>query len=69
MAFVQMEDGQASTEDEMISHCREQIASYKKPKYVRFVDALPVTGTGKVLKQELRQSVENEFADKAVISA
>jgi long-chain acyl-CoA synthetase len=69
MAFIQLEDGQTATEDEMISHCREQIASYKKPKYVRFVDALPVTGTGKVQKQELRRSVDDEFAADAAASA
>jgi long-chain acyl-CoA synthetase len=69
MAFIQMEDGQTSSEAEMIDHCREQIASYKKPKYVRFIDALPVTGTGKVQKQVLRRSVEDEFADDAAVSA
>lgn len=61
MAFVQTEDGETVSVDELISHCRERIASYKKPRYVRFIDALPQTGTGKIRKQELRRSVEHEF--------
>jgi long-chain acyl-CoA synthetase len=61
MAFVQLEDGATVTADELIGHCRERIASYKKPKFVRFIDALPSTGTGKILKRDLRRSVEHEF--------
>jgi len=69
MAFVQMEEGESVSADALISHCRELIASYKKPKYIRFIDALPVTGTGKVQKQVLRQSVENDFkADAAELA-
>ena len=69
MAFVQLEDGETVSPDALISHCRERIASYKKPKYVRFIDALPVTGTGKVQKQVLRQSVQDEFAADAAALA
>ncbi len=54
MAFVEREDGATPAAGDLIEHCRERIASYKKPKHVRFVDALPRTGTGKVRKQELR---------------
>ena len=43
-----------------IEHCRERIASYKKPKYIRFVETLPRTATGKVRKKELRQQVAAE---------
>ena len=69
MAFVQMEDGGELSADALIDHCRERIASYKKPKYVRFIEALPVTGTGKVQKQVLRRSVEDEFkADAAALA-
>ena len=54
-ACVVMEDGAAATADELIEHCRARIASYKKPKHVHFVDDLPRTGTGKVVKQELKR--------------
>ena len=44
----------AATEEELIAHCRTQIASYKKPKSVVFVDALPKLPSGKINKQVLR---------------
>ena len=40
---------------ELIEHCRERLASYKKPSAVVFVDALPRNAAGKVLKRELRE--------------
>jgi fatty-acyl-CoA synthase len=43
------------TEDAVIAHCRTLLARYKCPKTVDFVDALPRTATGKVLKRELRE--------------
>ncbi len=55
MAYVEREAGASVASAELIEHCRERIASYKKPKRVRFVKALPRTATGKVRKQELRQ--------------
>jgi long-chain acyl-CoA synthetase len=41
------------TEDELIGWSREQMASYKYPRIVEFVDQLPMTATGKILKREL----------------
>jgi long-chain acyl-CoA synthetase len=43
-AIVVMRDGQTVTADEIITHCRERIASYKKPRTVEFVDELPRAG-------------------------
>ena len=40
--------GQSATEDEIRAFCREQIAHYKIPRYIRFVDEMPMTITGKV---------------------
>jgi fatty-acyl-CoA synthase len=48
------------TEQELISHCRKELAAFKCPKKVFFVDALPKTPTGKILKREMRVS----FKDK-----
>lgn len=42
------------TGDELREHCRGQLAGYKIPRSVEFVDALPVSSAGKVLKQQLR---------------
>lgn len=55
VACVQLRQGQKATSEELIEHCRQRIASYKKPKHVHFVDELPKTGTGKIVKQQLKQ--------------
>jgi len=44
----------ATSSEELIGHCREQLARFKVPKDVVFVDALPRNPSGKVLKRELR---------------
>jgi acyl-CoA synthetase (AMP-forming)/AMP-acid ligase II len=43
--------------EELIAFCRERIASYKKPRHVVFLDALPRNASGKVLKRELRDRI------------
>jgi long-chain acyl-CoA synthetase len=43
-AIVVLEEGSAATEDDLVEHCRARIASYKKPRTVTFVDALPRNG-------------------------
>jgi fatty-acyl-CoA synthase len=40
--------------EELLEHCRERLAGYKRPRLVRFVDALPRNPSGKILKRELR---------------
>jgi long-chain acyl-CoA synthetase len=57
-AVVQLKGGQAATADELIAFCRERIAAYKCPRSVRFVDQLPIGPTGKILKRELKASLE-----------
>lgn len=54
-AVVVLRPGAAATADELITHARSQLAKYKTPKGVAFVDALPRNAAGKVLKRELRQ--------------
>ncbi|MEV6104029.1 long-chain-fatty-acid--CoA ligase [Streptomyces sp. NPDC051940] len=48
------------TESELIDFTRERIASYKKPRRVHFVDALPRNPSGKILKRELRAGIRND---------
>jgi acyl-CoA synthetase (AMP-forming)/AMP-acid ligase II len=40
--------------EELLAHCRGRLAGYKRPRAVRFLDALPRNATGKILKRELR---------------
>ena len=59
-AFVEVGKGRSPDASQVIEHCRARIASYKKPKFVRFVESLPRNGTGKVLKFELREAFLRE---------
>ena len=54
-ALVVMKPGVRATEEELLEFCRGRLAHYKCPRSVEFLDALPRTGTGKVLKKELRR--------------
>jgi long-chain acyl-CoA synthetase len=62
MAVVQVKPGASATEDELIAHCRERLAAYKYPRYVRFMDVLPVGATGKVEKKQIRESLAEAAA-------
>ena len=53
-AVVSLVPGMSATEKELIDFCRDNIAGYKKPKSVEFVDDLPKSNYGKILKRELR---------------
>lgn len=53
-AFIVLKTGSAVTTDEIIAHCRTHLSTYKIPKYVEVVEALPKGATGKILKKELR---------------
>ncbi|MFO1432747.1 MAG: hypothetical protein U1F76_21940 [Candidatus Competibacteraceae bacterium] len=45
---------------EILAHCRRELAPFKVPKKIIFVDALPKTPTGKILKRQLRLTLEPE---------
>jgi len=55
-AVVVLKQGQQMTEAELIAHARKELAPFKVPKKVIFVDALPKTPTGKILKREMRKT-------------
>ena len=54
-ALVVLKPNAAATEPELIEFCRSHIAHYKCPRSFEFLDALPKTGTGKILKKDLRR--------------
>jgi long-chain acyl-CoA synthetase len=53
-AFVVLKPGEKATESEIIEYCKQSLAKYKVPKYVEFVDSLPKSAIGKVLRKDLR---------------
>ena len=53
-AFVVLNEGARATDEEIIEYCKAHLASYKKPKYVQFIDSLPRNAVGKVQKYKLR---------------
>ena len=54
-AFVVLRPGQQASEEELLAHVRAQIARYKTPKTIVFVEELAKTSTGKMRKFELRE--------------
>ena len=60
-ACVRLRDGASATEEQIIAFCREQIARYKVPRYVRFVDGFPLTISGKVQKYLIREQLRAEL--------
>lgn len=61
-AVVIVKEGASVAEAELIAHVREQLAYFKVPKRIVFVDVLPVNPSGKILKRELRDELKDLFA-------
>ncbi len=55
LAIVVPASGQSVTEEEILATCRENLAKFKVPKSVQFIDVLPRNAAGKILKRELKQ--------------
>jgi fatty-acyl-CoA synthase len=60
-AWIKLRHGHAATEDEVRAFCKDRIAHFKVPRYVRFVDAIPMTVTGKPQKFKMREAMEAEL--------
>lgn len=67
-AFVELAAGHSITEAELIDFCRDQIATFKIPRYVRVVDNWPMSGT-KIKKVDLRQRMVNELKQAGITEA
>ena len=52
-AYIVLKEGEDATEDEIIAFCREELAAYKCPRKVQFVNDVPKTSTGKIMRREL----------------
>jgi fatty-acyl-CoA synthase len=64
-AYIEVAPGHTLTAEELIDYCRGKIASYKVPRYVRFVEEWPMSGT-KIRKYELRERIAAELARERV---
>ncbi len=57
MACVVLKPGESTGEEELLSFMKDNLASYKVPKSVKFLHSLPLSGMGKILKRELREEM------------
>jgi len=60
-AWIVLKPGQHATEGEIRDFCRDQIAHYKVPRYIRFVEEMPMTVTGKVQKFVMRDTMIHDL--------
>jgi fatty-acyl-CoA synthase len=60
-AAIILREGESASEEEIREFCRGQIAHYKVPRYVRFVESFPTTVTGKVQKYLMREEMAREL--------
>jgi len=63
-AVIRLREGVTAMPEEIIEFCRGQIAHYKVPRYVRFVNAFPMTVTGKLQKYLIREQFQKELGVK-----
>jgi fatty-acyl-CoA synthase len=61
LAWIKLRSGESSSVDEMRDFCRKNLAHFKAPRYVKFVDSFPCTVTGKVQKYRIRQQAIEEL--------
>jgi fatty-acyl-CoA synthase len=59
--WIKLKAGQSATADEIRDFCRANLAHYKVPRYIKFVDAFPQTVTGKIQKFKIREQVKAEL--------
>ena len=65
-AWIRLTPGETCIEDEIRDFCRDRIAHYKVPRYIRFVDAFPMTVSGKVQKFIIRERMIDELGLAAI---
>ena len=54
-AFVIVKEGKAVTEKELVDYCKKNLAHYKVPRRIGFLEEFPVSAAGKILRRELRK--------------
>ena len=61
VAYVQVKPGATLEGEQVIAYCRGKVASFKIPRLVVFIDAFPMTESGKIKKAELRADAKQRF--------
>src|SRR5919198_2291333 len=61
MAWIRVREGATLTEDEVREYCKDRIAHFKRPRYVKFADEFPMTVTGKIQKYKMREQAIEEL--------
>ncbi len=64
-AYVALKPGARLSEDEVIAYCRENLAAYKVPRSIVFIDAIPKTTVGKILRRAVRDLDERREREKS----
>jgi fatty-acyl-CoA synthase len=65
MAWIKLRPGAAVSGEEIRAYCKGKIATYKIPRYYKFVDAFPMTVTGKIQKFRMREQAVKELGLEA----
>ena len=60
-AWIKLKAGQNATADEIRAFCKAQLAHYKVPRHIKFVEAFPQTVTGKIQKFKIREAMKEEL--------
>jgi fatty-acyl-CoA synthase len=68
-AWIRLRSGETLTAEDVRDFCRDQIAHYKVPRHIRFVDEFPMTVTGKIQKFIMREQMTQELGVKEVVTA
>ncbi len=61
-AWIKLREGHSATADQIRDFCKGNIAHFKIPRYIKFVDSYPMTITGKVQKFIMREQMAKELA-------
>jgi fatty-acyl-CoA synthase len=68
MAWVKLREGASISDEDLVAFCRGKIATYKIPRYWKFVDGFPMTVTGKIQKFRMRETAIGELGLEAAAS-
>jgi long-chain acyl-CoA synthetase len=67
-SFVVLKPGETLTEEEIIQFCKGKLAAYKVPKKVEFIDALPKSAIGKILRREVKNMEKKKQKESLPVS-